>query len=218
MASDDANDQPFSSTQPTLVEIDVPYLVVTFGLPEAEIKTLLKTPTVELTQKFMASVCAKGQSCDKLVKEHSGTCHFMKLPPELRLEIYKLVCQDVLKNIPCDVGSITARLQGTTSRVCEAVRSRHLKAVLSVLHTSRGLRVEAFEAYNQLAGGFRDSTEASLKLIPGWPGGIYWLQYCRYPHLGKLQSRYKHMVNICKALQLVETSMSNIRSKTSTEN
>jgi hypothetical protein len=106
MASKPLDETPTSSTQlaPT-TNIDVRYLANAFGLSETEIQTLLAAPTADLAQKFVALAFAKAQAYDNLkvekrqdALEHKQPCHFMIIPPELRLQIYQLVFQDVLEN------------------------------------------------------------------------------------------------------------------------
>lgn len=207
MASDKSDRECTGPAQLSIADIIVPYLITTFGLSENEVQTLLAAPTAELTYKFVASEVAKAQAYDKLAQEYTSPCHFMKLPPELRLNIYALVFHDALENSPCREGS---NASSQAKRPRGTVRSHHIKKVLSVLHTSRTLRGEAFETCDRLACALRRSMKASLTSIPGWPKSnhryyIHHLDNCKY--LVECQSCYEDVVEICKALQVVEVNM-----------
>lgn len=72
-----------------------------------------------------------------------GTCHFMRLPPELRLFIYEDVFQDFFSRLTARLNPQLVLLQNDWLP--------EIQELLSMLHVSRTFRTEVIDVYSQLA-------------------------------------------------------------------
>lgn len=139
-------------------------------------------------------------------------CHFMRLPPELRLNIYEHHFRNTLDNIDYKVkqrkGSLLIIL---TRPVKEATM---IKRALSLLHTNHIMRIEALPLCIQLAKTSQESMEAELDRL-----GSYWrltpdqiaerfmaaiMNDVPIPRCEKLEMQHIDIGKIHRALRLVE--------------
>lgn len=212
--TDNAAKEPYSETK---------YMAAAYSLSEDEVQTLRTAPTAELTQKFMASALAKAKLCDQLqmkeprrsnnksTKRETHPCDFMRLPQELRLQIFEMIFQDALENsIPSD--EIDPEFQ---SYVHNAV-SGHVQTAMDLAHTSRELRHEALSACIKVADDIQKKAwETLARLRPGYKYHPRYL-FLNTPYTisgsraeqkrfgmkcADLELRYIDAKDICKCLQ-----------------
>lgn len=172
MAMNNPETSPISSPEPSLAAVDVSYLATTLGIPETDLRTLLTAPTAELANKFAASASAKAQAYDNLDSEKrkdttgcSQSFPFMRLPPELRLQIYEIVCKDTFDDA-VRTGKIPR--SGARPRLSHrAALLHHIKTVRAVLQTSRTFRAEGAGIALQIANRNVESTKFSLNQLKG---------------------------------------------------
>lgn len=176
MASGIPNNNPQSSAQLAIADIVIEDPATACDASQNNTQPLLTASTSELTQRPTVSEAAKTQVHDRLKAKDigipivaTGSCHFMKLPPELRLIVYKLVFPK-----PPTVVSRDAWFRRIRN-VPLAALHHHIRTMLAVLHTSRTLRAESFGVFTQLAYTRRTSVQASLEqLRPGWQNELPW--------------------------------------------
>lgn len=173
MAINNPETSPISSPEPSLAAVDVSYLATTLGFPETDLRTLLTAPTAELANKFAASASTKIRAYDKLESEKrndatecSQCFPFMRLPPELRLQVYEAVFKDTLDDVIYK--GILDDFPNRGFRPRHASRNalrRHIKAAMALLHTSRTLRAEGATIAFRIAGVYAKATESALSQL-----------------------------------------------------
>lgn len=159
MATHNPGTLPISSPKPSLALIDVSYLATALGFPENDLRTLLTAPTAELANRFAASASAKAQAYDNLDWEKRNDTTqclnafpFMRLPPELRLQVYEIFFQDTIDDVIHKGKLDTISRSGTRPRLSHrAALCRHIKTEMAVLQSSHTVRAEGAKIALQIA-------------------------------------------------------------------
>lgn len=240
MASHVPNSAPISAHQPVLAATDIQHSATPSVPTEGRAQALLAAPTDELTHKRTASASPqdqehKGSETKKrtVTINHVQPCHFMSLPPELRVSIYKLAFHDALELALCE--GVHREIEwfvsfnATIKKAAAEGRRRHLhhlRIVLVMLHISSTLRAEGIDICCRIVCLVKQSTEASLdELWPGcknkplwnlpvilpkqeYPGQLELFQIC-----SQLIRRYEKLVMMDRMLQKVKQSISEIHAK-----
>lgn len=169
---------------------------------------------------------ATSQTCDaSAAKGVSATdametpCHLMKLPAELRLQIYEHHFQNILASTEPKLEK-RQTLRGMVSRHVRTLeKAEIINRALSIVHTSHKLRIEALPVGRRLVKSFQDSMEAEFDRVGScWrqtARQILWSmmqdaaagvpQKARDPRCHKLELQYDDVCEIRAALQLVKS-------------
>lgn len=205
-------------------------MATALGFPENELHTLLTAPTAELANKFAASASIRVWAYNKRESEKRDTTEcsqsfpFMKLPPELRLQVYEAVFEDTFHDTVHKGTLDEFPRSGIRPRLSHrAALRRHLKTVMAILQTCRTVRAEAAAMAFQIADRYAKSTLISLKQL-----GAECQSYTRnqgsvgrvaqspsddsiFDRYREYLQRYSDLCVIHEALQLVEKDVSENR-------
>lgn len=173
MAMNDPVTSTTSSPKPSLAAIDISYLATALGFPENDLRALLTAPTTELANKFAVSASTKIRAYGKLESEKlddttecSKSFPFMKLPPELRLQVYESLIEDMLHDAVHKGTLDEFPESGIRPRLSHrAALRRHIKAMIAILHTCRDVRAEAAGIALRIVERCVKSTKSSLKQL-----------------------------------------------------
>lgn len=179
---------------------------------ESDLEDLLLA-TAQVRNESPAEVLSSANTSEK-------PCHFMKLPPEIRVDIYERIMQDAFRNIENGI-----QPQYYTAVVLCRDRSlpRTYETALALLHTNRSTRQEALLLCLKLASDARKCAEAELRMLrPHWrkTGGstgvafdLPWkvthalIQQGTYDKYMHLESLHSDIEEFHTRMQLVESNM-----------
>lgn len=232
MAMNNAVDLTISSPQPSLAAIDISYLATALELPENDLRTLLTAPTAELANKFAASASTKIRAYNELgsekhndATEWSQAFPFMKLPPELRLQVYESLLEDMVHET-LQKGTLDEfPRNGIRPRLSHRAALRlHIKAVIAILHTCRDVRAEAAGIALRIVERYVKSTKSLLKQLGedckdhGKPHGSVHDEVeratsdCVFERYRELSQRHSDLYVVRDALWIVNEDVSENRS------
>lgn len=221
MSEANANDQATDASELTRDVNKLPDLTQANKVSDDLGETLVSAPAMELAHHSMASASTtKANEHDKFQSKTKLPCHFMKIPPEIRLEIYKNVFSEVLEKKDESKGKNCpywkSHMEQRVGIMCD-----HIKTALAMFHTSHKMRIEALPICQQLTDAVLTSVVSELDLLkPDWrtwsiygvlaflkraqekePSDDVW-ERCR-----ELKGQHDGVSKIGRALQLVEGSL-----------
>jgi hypothetical protein len=232
MAMNNPVTSPISFPKPSLTAIDISYLATALELQENDLRTLLTAPTAELANKFAASASTKIRAYDKLEsgeRNDATGCSpcfpFMSLPPELRLQVYESLIEDMLHDAVHKGTLDEFPESGIRPRLSHRAALRlHIKAVTAILQTCRTVRREGAGVALRIAERYAKSTKSSLKQLGEdckdhgkhhkmvHDGPEWYKSDCVYERYRELSQRHSDLCVVQDALWIVNEDVSENRS------
>ncbi|KAK4545903.1 hypothetical protein LTR36_002467 [Oleoguttula mirabilis] len=138
--------------------LDLPYLSSTYGVPEADIQTLIDAPTADLVREFLASLTTKGQEIEALKTE--------KIKVDVELENTVRTSETKVKAQKTQITKHAKEVEELRTKLTEAETAREtLASELDELRSSSSGSTAETQALRQRIETLEASNRDALALV-----------------------------------------------------